>query len=328
MPILSAELKLYKSQVVANDPTNGGRMSAIEIVHAVKNSIFPDASEAQRTAGFSDKRKVFFKVENDADLAAGNVKNWIDDITPGGTRVVMTAATQKDTEGDLTGSERKYGAGRLNANVSAGATAIVVDAEPGAAADSIYQDSDTLIISDGTSEEFATIAVGGVAWSTDQATITLTTGLLNGYTAAANTKISSIIENATIVTVVDNFVETTAAGDYDEATYPVALDNIATVEQIWTLTFSDATNFSVSGDTLGVVGSGTVGGDFTPVNPDFTKPYFTLLAAGFSGTWANGETIVFETHPAAVPLWLLRDIPAGTSALALDDIDLAMSVEG
>ena len=158
MPILAAELKLYKSQVVSNDPTNGNRMSANEAVDAVKNNIFPDVTEGQRTAGFSDKRKVFFKVENDADLVASNAKNWLADITPGGSRVTMSEASQTDTEGDLTGSERKYAVGRLNADIAAAATVLVVDAEVGAGADLVFQDGDNVLISDGTSEEFATVS--------------------------------------------------------------------------------------------------------------------------------------------------------------------------
>jgi hypothetical protein len=328
MPIISAELKLYKSAVVTNDSTNGGRMSANEIADAVKNNVFPDVTEAQRTAGFNDKRKVHFKVANDADLTATNVRNWIPDITPGGSRVNMIVGTATNTQGDLTGSERNYSVGRLNADVSAAATTIVVDAETGGGADLIFQADDLLFISDGTNEEFVTIDTGGVSWSTDQATITLTAGLLNAYTAAAPTTISSVIETATVETTLDAWVETSTSGTYDEGANPVVLDNIGTVEQTWTLTFSDATNFTVSGDTVGSVGAGTTGGDFAPNNTDFTKPYFTLASAGFAGTWANGETIVFATHAAAVDLWLLRDIPAGTGALASDNTAVEISVEG
>ena len=328
MPILAAELKLYKSSVITNDSTNGNRMSAVEIADAVKNNVFPDVTESQRTAGFNDKRKVHFKVANDADLVASNVRNWIPDITPGGSRVTLVEGAANDTQGDLVGTERKYSVGRLNADVIASATTLVVNAETGSAADTIFQAGDLLFISDGTNEEFVTIAGAGISWSVDQATITITAGLLNAYTAAAPTTISSVLETATVQTSYDNWVETSTIGTFDEATYPVISDNIGTVEQIWTLTFTDATNFGVVGDVIGSVGSGTTAGDFAPNNADFTKPFFTLTAAGFAGTWANGETIVFQTHPAAVDLWLMRDIPAGTSALASDNTSVRMSLEG
>lgn len=59
-----------------------------------------------------------------------------------------------------------------------------------------------------------------------------------------------------LLATVDNWVET-GAGTYNESTYPVLLDHIGTAEQTWTLTFTDATNFTVIGDTIGSVGSNT-----------------------------------------------------------------------
>ena len=231
MPILSAELKLYKSAVVTNDNSNGGRMSANEIATAVKNAIFPDVSEAQRTAGFSDQRKVFFKVANDADLQATNAKLRIPNVTPGGTRMTMSLGDQTNTQGDLTGSERKYGVGVLNADVIAGATTLVVDAEPGSGADLIFQAGDLLWLTDGTNEEYVTIDAGGVSWATDQATITLTAGTLNAYAAATPTRVASVIEVATVECTVDNWSETSASGTYDESGNPVECDNIGSIER-------------------------------------------------------------------------------------------------
>jgi len=48
----------------------------------------------------------------------------------------------------------------------------------------------------------------------------------------------------------------------------------------------------------------------------FTKPYFTIPAAAWGGTWANGETVTFITHPASIPIWEKRVIPAGANSLA------------
>lgn len=327
MPIASAELKLYKSSVVTNESGNGGRLSANEIVSGVANNLFPNITEAQRTAGITLKRKSFRKIANDADTAASNGKFYIKDITPGGTRAVLYAGTQRDTQGDLTGSERKYGAGRLAADVSAGATTLVVDVEPDNGAANIFQAGDTLYLSDGSNDEYVTIDTGGVSWSVDQATITLAAGTLNSYLAATPTTVSSCLEAASVVTSFDNWVETSTSGTYDEAGSPPTLDNIGTIEETWTLTFTSATDFSVVGDTVGSVGTGSTAGDFAPVNADFSKPYFTLLAAGFAGTWAIGETIVFQTHPAAFPHWCDLIVPAGTASYSNDAVTIGCSVE-
>ena len=93
-------------------------------------------------------------------------------------------------------------------------------------------------------------------------------------------------------------------------------NTIGTVEQTWTLTFTDATNYTVVGDTLGSVGSGTTAADFAPSNPAVSKPYFTLESAGWGGTWAAAQTIVFQTHPNAIPIWETRVVPAGAGSQA------------
>lgn len=94
------------------------------------------------------------------------------------------------------------------------------------------------------------------------------------------------------------------------------LDHIGTAEQTWTLTFTDATNFTVVGDTIGSVGSGSRSADFAPSNGAVSKPYFTLRTAGWGGTWAAGNTIVWQTHPNAIPIWETRVVPASAASMA------------
>jgi len=315
MAIVNAELKAYRSKVVTNTATNGGRLSSNEAVSGVANNIFPDAFADEILAGVTHFRKVFMKVADSENLTLNGAFAYLKNITLADSRYRLFSATQTDTQADIL-TPRYYGAGALASDVSASDITITVDAEPGGGADLIFQDGDLLVISDGTSVEKATIAAGGVSWATDQATVTLTAGLLNSYAAATPTNVSSLLEQASVSTSFDGFTVTSASGTYDDTGSPVGLDNIGSVEENWTLTFSDATNFSVSGDTVGAVGSGTVGVDFSPVNVDFSRDYFTLLAAGFGGTFAVAETIVFSTHPAALPIWLERIIPAGSASAA------------
>jgi len=326
MSILAAELKMYKPAVVNDTTSNGGRMSSNEIADAVKNALFPDVSSAERASGVTRYRKAYLKVANDADLTYQAPKLFIETVTPGDDQVDLFAATFEDTQAAITGSERKYGGGALNANVSAAATSIDVLVEDATAG--WFADGDTIRISDSPTvdgagnEEFMTIATSGVSYAGNVATLTLTAGLANGY-IAASTRVASVYEPGDIAGAVTNWIETSTSGTYDEVTDPVAVDSIGGVSQQWTLTFSDPTNFTVSGDTLGSVGSGTTGGDFTPNNPDFGKPYFTLLAAGWAGTWASGETITFRTDPAAAPVWLRQVVPAAAAALSADQVIIA-----
>lgn len=334
MPILAAELLFYKSAVVSDASTNGGRMSANIITDAVKNNIFPDVPEAERTAGSTKHRKVFLKVANDADLSLLTPRMFIETHTPGDDAVTFFVGTQTDTQTDLTGSERVYGAGQLNADVIATDTVIVAATEDGEGAGlTIFLAGDTIRISDKTSvtdagnnEEFHTILTA--VYAGDLCTITLDgTSLSNGYAAAA-TKITSIYEPGTVVSTVDTLVVTSAAGTFSALpTANFLVDNIGGIEQDWTLTFTSGTAFNVSGNTIGSAGTGTISTTTAPNNTDFTKPYWQMLSAGFGGTFLSGDTITFSTRPANVPLWLKRIVPAGASALGNNNFIIAVDGE-
>ena len=137
-----------------------------------------------------------------------------------------------------------------------------------------------------------------------------------------------MLETADITTSFDSWAESSVSGTYDETINPPTQDHIGTIEQDWTITFTDATNFACIGSVVGSVGSGSIGGgDFTPNNSDFSKPYFTLADAGWAGTWANGDTVSFSSHPAAIAIWERRTIPAGADSLSGNGAVFALSGE-
>jgi hypothetical protein len=234
----------------------------------------------------------------------------------------------------LTGSERQFGAGQLDVNATALDTTIDVLTE-GGAADPIFVAGDTIRISDKTSvsdpgnnEEFQVIAGGGVSYLGDVATLTLVGALVNSYAAGIGTRIASVIEPGTINATFDTVVNSSAAGTFDDATPGnIVVDNIGGVEQDWTLTFTSATVFNITGNTLGLVCTGTVSTTTAPNNTDFTKPFFTILAAAFGGTFVATETITFSTRPAALPVWHKRIVPAGATAIGNNNFILAVDGE-
>ncbi len=320
MPVLASELKTYKAAVNNDTGGNGGRITSVLVADNVKNNAWPDIPEAERTAGSTKYRKAFAKVANDADLALQTARIFVALQTAGDDRLLIFPATQRDTQASITGSERVYGAGNLNADIAVSAVTVVVDTEAGA--DAIFQDGDTVWIGDGTNEEFVTIDTGGVAWGADQATLTLVTGTVNAYLAATPTKVASCIDAGTIQGTADNYAISSASGTFDDTTYPTGVDHIGGVEETITVTFTSATAFDVVGDTLGSLGSGTISANFAPNNPDFSKPYFTLDFNGWGGTWAIGDTLIFQTHPAAYPYWQKRIVPAGANSVSGNQADI------
>jgi hypothetical protein len=330
MPIAQSELKIYTATTVNDTGSNGGRMSSNLVTDNLKNNVWPDIPLSERTAGSIKYRKLFWKVENATNLPFQQAELFVETYTPAGDNVTIFAATFEDLQSAIS-SPRLYGAGQLNANVAAAATAITVATEGAALA--VFAPGDKIRIADKSDindnvnkEEYATIATSGVIYSGDVATLTLTGGLTNGY-SAANTRVSSVYAAGTIAGTVINWVKISASGTYDTTLHPVEVDSIGGVSQSWTITFTSSTAFTVTGDTIGSVGSGTTAGDFSPNNATFTKPYFILRASGFGGTWATNNTITFTTHPAALPFWERREVPAGAAAYSNNKIIVAIKGE-
>jgi hypothetical protein len=314
MPVIGTELKMYKSATVSDTTANGGRMGTTLVSSGVKNNIFPDVPESERTAGSTKYRKVFLKVEDSENLALQNPQIFMSQFTAATDRVIFFAGTQTNTQNEITGSERKYGAGQLAADRSSGQTSLTVNVED--AADAIFQNGDFIWISNGTIEQ--KLEVQTVSWNSNQATLTLASGnTLGGTYLATNTYVASMYQPSDVQTSFDTWGEV-GTGTYDETTYPPVLSNVGTVEDTWTLTFTSATNFSVSGANSGLVGTGTVSSSFAPNNPSMSAPYFTLNTLGWGGTWTSGNTVSFKTHPAAVPIWLRRTVPASAASLSLN----------
>lgn len=329
MPILNTEVKWYRSKSVSDLSSNGGRMSSSESVTNVKNNIFPDVPQAERTAGSLKYRKMFIKFANDADLAASLVKVFVEKLTQGGDSITIFPGTQTDIQSGI-GSPRLYGCGTLNANVSAGASTMTVMTE--GVALGIFVNGDVIRISDKAdilsagNEEYVTINAA-VTYGGDIATISFTPVLAAGYTTASATRVESTYSAGTVLGSCTAPNVTSAAGTYNNGGFPVILDHIGTVYELITLTFTSGTAFNASGDSLGSLGSGVIGSNFAPNNPDFSKPYFTVPSGAWGGTFLAGDTVTFTTTPAAIPVWYRRDVPASTGSQSNDIATVAVDFE-
>jgi len=169
---------------------------------------------------------------------------------------------------------------------------------------------EVLTIQETTNEEF--LLIDSYSYAGNVVTIQLKEQVANAY-SVANTYGSGCIYEDEVEATIASFVVTSTNGTYDDTTHPVTAFNKGTVEDDWTVTFTDASNFSVSGAVTGSVGTGSVNVDFEPENANTGVAYFSLKSNGFGGSFAEGDTITFTTHPSAVPLLLCEEVPAGAS---------------
>lgn len=334
MPILDNEI-IWRPAALMSDVTpaqNGGRMNFTQLVSGVKNNLFPDVSQAERTAGAVKWRKAFIHVNSAQDTALLNVRLFLDALTPAGDFVTFQIGTQTDTEDQIAG--RPYGIGTLYAPVVGGATQIQVACEHNAEYATLqpFRIGDLVRVSDRPStggagnEEWVTVS--GVSYGANFATVDVSPALVNSY-AIANTLVSSALELSSVAAGVTGMSVTSGGGSFDSATVGnLAAHNKGAVNENWTLTFTSATAFTVSGGAVGALASqGSISADYAPLNPATGTPYFTIKAIGWGGAFQPNDTVTFATQPAALPVWYRRQVPAGTFSLANDYASLAIHGE-
>lgn len=321
MPIVSNEIKMYRSVGVSNTAAaNGGRMSNNEVVDNVNNNVFPDVSQTERTSGLTTFRKVFVKNTNAARLPGSNARVFIENYTPGDDAVIFHAGGQNDLQTALTGSENLYGCGKLDVSVSSGATSLNVLLESSAI--QYFRNGDVIRVSDKATinaagnEEFVTVN-GAPSLAGSVVTLSFTPALQNAY-AAASTRVGNVLAIGSLATSVASIVDTTVGNGTFNNTASANLygDNQGTVEDQWTLTFTSATAYNVSGVKTGALAAGSTLSTYAPANPANGAAYFTILPAGWTGVWASGDTLTFTTNPASYGLWAKRVVPAGAAAVS------------
>jgi len=327
MAIQSSEIKTYKATINNDTSANGGRMSSNLVVSNIRNAVFPNVSETERTDGNTRWRKIFFKIANDDDLTFNNVLVHMTNTTGADDNKSMCAGTQTNIYSDLS-SPRMYGCGTLNADVIATDTEIEVQIEDTALSIFNTSSADNIIwISNGTTTEyFENVAASK---TDDVYTLTLNTGdtLGNDYNTS-NTYIASCINAGDVECEFDSVVVTSTAGTFDDSSFPILLDNIGTVYDSWTLEFTSATAYSITGANEGLLASGgNIGSNTSPINSDFAKKYFTISSGAFGGTFAIGDTITFKTYPAAIPIWIKEVVPAGTASYSGNIVGIRVNGE-
>jgi len=321
----NTDLILYKSVIVSDAGANGGRMSYTQVTSGILNNLFPNVSQSERTDGATKYRKFFFKNKNAAGETAANSRIWISKRSTGGDYFRLKAGTNTDIQSMADDYTNWLGSGYLYNAIGTDATRmdVVFDTNNG-----VYNSSLIRISDNSGKEEFLTVkGSGGVSWNGSIATILTTTCFRSGYPASQDVLISAVIDFGDLVASTDNWSESREI--YNESSYPVEVNNVGTIEESWTLTFSSGTAFTVSGANTGLISGGVIGSDYSPVNPNVGTGdyYFTIRAAGWSSPQI-GDTITFQTHHAAASVWISENVPALTASRTNSQMNLKLYAEG
>lgn len=328
-----AEVKLFRALANSDLSANGGRESYNEILSGVMNNVFPNVSHAERVAGITRYRKIFLRNTDDEQFFLFNTRFWIDKISLAEDYYRIAVGTPTDTQGDI-GAYDFYGTGRLTEARTAGQTDVKVNFGDTdlvallAQGDKLYITNKKTIDDVGHTDEFGEI--DAISWLGSVATISLVDPLQFSYAVSYQdggvtyyTRVAIYLELGDLNSYADAHVVTSAAGTYDSTNQPVQGDNESTVEDSITLTFTSPTAFIVAGTYLGSLGTGTIGSDFAPTNPNTGRPYFTIPSAAWGGTWAAADTLDFDIHPASAAIWLKEEVPAGAESFSNNIVEVA-----
>lgn len=102
--VVASEIKLYKSDSADSD---GGDISANEIVDETLNNVFPDVSGDDTATGLVTYRKIFIKNTN-ATESLDALKVWIEQLTDSTEDEIDISMCNTLTGSDATGDGQNY----------------------------------------------------------------------------------------------------------------------------------------------------------------------------------------------------------------------------
>lgn len=113
-----------------------------------------------------------------------------------------------------------------------------------------------------------------------------------------------------------------ATATYNDALSPIEVSNVGASTERFALRFTSSTAFQIIGEHVGVIGTGNINTDCSPINPATGEPYFTIREAGWGTGWAIGNILRINTVGALFPLWIVRTIQQGPES----DLDYSFSL--
>lgn len=112
---------------------------------------------------------------------------------------------------------------------------------------------------------------------------------------------------------------------FDSVHFPITITNAGVVSDRVRLVFTNTTTYTAISEQFGVLGVGSTGSDFSPINPAVSKPYFTVHPGAFgAGGWSAGNVVLIEIEGAHQPVWLGRCIQMSPNTLLSTSFRIAL----
>lgn len=105
-----------------------------------------------------------------------------------------------------------------------------------------------------------------------------------------------------------------AAGTYNDTAYPITVTNDGALPERFALFFKTSTTFELYGEHVGLVGTGTTGVDFEPINPITSAPYLHVRYEGWGGGWVPGNVLFVHTEGAMAAFAAIRTVQPSEAA--------------
>jgi hypothetical protein len=211
-----------------------------------------------------------------------------------------------------------YGSTALKYSVLSGANSISIELPQGVSTN-FFLVGDTLRISDKNmttglgNEDFVGITAVTVTGST--VAIDFSPSLSAGYNSST-AKASNVLEYGDLYAKTLTPVVTSASGTFDLS--KVVLNNRSSISSIWTITFTSSTAYTLTSSVVGAAGSSNLSTPIAPNNTTYALPYLSIPTNAFGGNFLTGDTIMFETTSATIPVWIKRIVPIGATPVAVN----------
>jgi len=104
----------------------------------------------------------------------------------------------------------------------------------------------------------------------------------------------------------DDLIGDPATATYNEIDYPLTVTNRGCVTERWAQVFDSPDHFYLIGEKRGIVASGYITQDFSPINQATGNAYFFQDYRGFGSGYVAGNVNRFNTTGAAPGAWSVR----------------------